>query len=77
MAFNIEPCHISILECVLFTTIQPCEEVKENSREKFNPDWEFKKLEAFNLFEEGFETAMFDDSSWETVSLPHTANMDH
>jgi beta-galactosidase len=41
-----------------------------------NSDWKFKKLEASNVSEEGFELLTYNDTNWDPVSLPHTANVE-
>ena len=43
----------------------------------FNNEWKFLKLtQKDGLSELAIETPMFDDSAWESISLPHTWNAD-
>ena len=50
---------------LLFTVLSAAERVTIN----FNPDWRFLKADPAGAFE-----VSFDDSSWTTVSAPHTYN---
>ena len=43
-------------------------------RYNFNPGWKFLRSERPDQDIPGFEASDFDDSSWQTVSTPHTFN---
>ncbi|WP_066633032.1 glycoside hydrolase family 2 TIM barrel-domain containing protein [Labilibacter marinus] len=46
------------------------------NRYKINSDWKFKLLEEAEINEEEFSKKSYDDTSWEDVSLPHTAHIE-
>lgn len=43
---------------------------------KINKDWKFELLEETNVSTNDYHLKEFDDSSWVSVSLPHTANIE-
>ncbi|TYA71729.1 glycoside hydrolase family 2 TIM barrel-domain containing protein [Seonamhaeicola marinus] len=43
---------------------------------KINADWKFKKIETSIDSEANWHLTTFNDSGWEAVSLPHTANIE-
>jgi len=57
-------------------TLQACKEHTQTlGKISINSDWKYKILESATS-EEDFNSLCFDDSSWETVSLPHTAHIE-
>jgi len=43
---------------------------------KINEDWKFSKVDESKDLDSPIHAVDFDDSSWKTVSLPHTANIE-
>lgn len=41
-----------------------------------NSDWKFMRLKASDNAEENYYLSDYDDSTWERISLPHTANVE-
>ncbi len=46
------------------------------NKTSFNSDWKFKLLKSPDFSDKDFQTVAFDDSKWESVSLPHTAHIE-
>ncbi|WP_282122112.1 glycoside hydrolase family 2 TIM barrel-domain containing protein [Algibacter mikhailovii] len=67
---------IFVILAFVFFSLNACKEVNGNSKDTFNYDWKFKKIEDSSFSEEGFETVLCNDSDWESVSLPHSANIE-
>mgnify|MGYP000362628698 CR=1 FL=1 len=53
-----------------------CEEENYDTKVNFNQDWKFTKLKETTSSDIAFSKTVFDDSLWESVSLPHTANIE-
>lgn len=55
-----------------------CGENKNNDFEniKINQGWKFKLLGENNISEDNYHLADFNDSDWENIRLPHTANIE-
>ncbi|UMB61721.1 DUF4982 domain-containing protein [Lutibacter sp. A80] len=63
---------------ILFFTVVALQSCKKGTTHKIsiNSDWKFKLLSDSNLNEDKMHSIEFDDSSWQQVSLPHTANIE-
>jgi beta-galactosidase len=53
-----------------------CSVTNFEKRVNFNQDWKFTKLNETTISDEAFSKPNFDMSSWESVSLPHTTNIE-
>lgn len=60
---------------IVFIAFQSCKEGTLSTL-KINTDWKFKKIDESKDSEVDIHTLMYDDSSWNSVSLPHTANIE-
>lgn len=60
---------------LVLVALQSCKE-EAISTLKVNSDWKFKKVDVSKDLESEIQIVNFDDSTWETVSLPHTANIE-
>ena len=67
---------IVLLLIVVVIVFQFCKEVVTNEEIKINEDWKFSKVEESKDLDSKIHTVDFNDSAWETVSLPHTANIE-
>ena len=63
---------------ILIATLsfQSCKDTVINEGLNINESWKFSKVEESKDLENEIHTVDFDDSTWETVSLPHTANIE-
>ena len=61
-----------LVVCLAFSSCN--KEVK--SKIKLNANWKFKLLDEGDTSEDQFHLFDFDDSSWQAVSLPHTAHLE-
>ncbi|UMB54048.1 DUF4982 domain-containing protein [Lutibacter sp. A64] len=63
---------------ILFFTVFALQSCKKGATHEIsiNSDWKFKLLSDSNLTEDKMHSIEFDDSSWQQVSLPHTANIE-
>lgn len=64
---------VVLLSAILF--FESCEQ-KINQKIKINTDWKFKLVEESSVSDDQFHLFDYDDSSWEEVSLPHTAHIE-
>lgn len=53
-----------------------CKEANYEATVNFNKDWKFTKLKETTASDAVFSKLDFDTSSWTTVSLPHTTNVE-
>ncbi|GAL63518.1 glycoside hydrolase family 2 protein [Algibacter lectus] len=65
---------LGLLVVVVFM-LQSCKEGTLSTL-KINADWKFKIIEESKDSESDIHKLTYDDSSWESVSLPHTANIE-
>jgi beta-galactosidase len=61
---------------IVALTFQFCKVVDLNKDIKINEDWKFSKVEELKDLKNQIHAVDFNDSAWETVSLPHTANIE-
>ncbi|MDO7173165.1 glycoside hydrolase family 2 protein [Mariniflexile sp. AS56] len=66
---------VQFLMLFSFLSLQACQEIGVQNI-KINDDWKFKLLEANDVDESSYHLADLNDTSWESVSLPHTANLE-
>ncbi len=50
--------------------------IDANAQSLFNSDWRFFRVEEASTPQDEFSKAEFDHSAWESISLPHTANIE-
>ena len=55
---------------------QFCKEVVVKEESGINEDWKFSKVEESLDLDNKIQAIDFNDSAWETVNLPHTANIE-
>ncbi|WP_452231708.1 glycoside hydrolase family 2 protein [Lacinutrix sp. MEBiC02595] len=67
---------IVLLLVVVVITFQFCKEVNVVEEAAINEDWKFSKVEESKDLDSKIHTVDFNDSAWETISLPHTANIE-
>ncbi|SDX24240.1 beta-galactosidase [Lutibacter oricola] len=65
---------VAALACFVLL-LNACEE-GEVGKVKISSDWKFKLLDESSNSEDKFHKIDFDDSNWNSVSLPHTANIE-
>jgi len=65
-----------VILVVAALTIQSCKEAVINEDIKINEAWKFSKVDESEDFDGEIHSLNYDDSKWETVSLPHTANIE-
>lgn len=65
----------SFLLMIAFS-LTSCEETKYDAKVNFNQDWKFTKLAETETSDDAYSKPNFDDTSWESVSLPHTTNIE-
>ena len=64
---------ILIIAALVF---QFCKAVDINVESEINEGWKFSKIDETKDLNVQFEAIDFNDSEWETVNLPHTANIE-
>lgn len=67
--------NITTLFILIVIALSSCTQSEPNGKFNFNNDWKFKLL-AENEESDDYSKVDVDDSSWEAVSLPHTANLE-
>ncbi|GAA4237621.1 glycoside hydrolase family 2 TIM barrel-domain containing protein [Postechiella marina] len=65
-----------IIVAILVVSFQSCDNEKSEIKISINQDWKFKLLEDSKVSDANFSEINFDDSNWNAVSLPHTANIE-
>lgn len=55
---------------------QSCHKVNLPKDSGINKDWKFSKVDETKDVKDNIHSVDFDDTAWETVSLPHTANIE-
>ena len=65
-----------VILVVVVLAFQFCKEAVTNEDIKINEDWKFSKVNESKDLENQIHAVDFNDSSWQTVSLPHTANIE-
>ncbi len=60
----------------LVVGLQSCKDEKQGIKININSNWKFKLLEGSKVLDDSFSDINFDDSSWESVNLPHTAHIE-
>ena len=53
-----------------------CSVTNYEKKVNFNKDWQFTKLKETTISDKEYSKLNFDSSSWESVSLPHTTNIE-
>ena len=66
--------NVFVLSFLIFTTLFWGQ--KTSVKLNFNHDWKFTKITGTTTADKDLVQANFDDSNWEKVSLPHTANIE-
>ncbi len=66
---------IPILLIIVALAFQSCKKTTQKES-NINASWKFSKIEESKDFEGEIHSPDYDDSSWQTVSLPHTANIE-
>ena len=66
--------NVFVLSFLIFTTLFWGQ--KTSVKLNFNYDWKFTKITGTTTADKDLVQANFDDSNWEKVSLPHTANIE-
>ncbi|WP_343330698.1 glycoside hydrolase family 2 protein [Polaribacter staleyi] len=57
-------------------SLTSCKEEAYEAKINFNNGWKFTKLKETASSDEAFSKTVFDTSSWESVRLPHTTNIE-
>lgn len=65
-----------LLGLLLIVSMQSCKEDSVNAKMNFNSDWKFCLSDEVSTSDKIYANKAFDDSSWQSVSLPHTANLE-
>ena len=65
-----------VILIVAALAFQFCKEVVVDEEPGINEDWKFSKVEESKDLDGNIQAIDFNDSAWETVSLPHTANVE-
>ncbi len=61
---------------LVFVTLMASCEADNPNKIKINKDWKFLLLDDANGSEDNYHLSEYDDSNWNKVSLPHTANIE-
>ncbi len=69
--------HIKLIGLLFFTffLLESCEKAPI-AKLNINADWKFKRIEESKDSEVNMHSLTYDDSKWESVSLPHTAKIE-
>ncbi|WP_117883683.1 glycoside hydrolase family 2 protein [Aureibaculum luteum] len=65
-----------VLLIVATLTLQFCKKNDIVEATPLNEDWKFSKINETGALDESIYSIAYDDSQWETVNLPHTANIE-
>ena len=61
---------------IAIASLSSCEEAKYDAKVNFNDVWKFTKVKETKNSDIDFCKPEIDDKNWETVSLPHTTNIE-